>query len=213
MERQAKSFDKAEAAAERAASDTAEDSRLSKPEKYMIAAALIMGALLIVYNALAGAPLASPQVLRVAAESQTAPQSASVPALIPASSESEAAAPESNGEPADSAAAVSEPAAPPAGSTASAVTSYAPISAPPASSKPAASKAPGKLQPGETIDLNTAGAEELMRLPGVGEKTAAAILAYRQKVGSFRSVYDLDFIDGIGAKTIEKIAPYVRIEE
>lgn len=59
------------------------------------------------------------------------------------------------------------------------------------------------------IDLNRADAAGLMRIKGVGEKTAAAILAYRREHGPFRDVRDLLQIKGIGEKKLEKLAPHI----
>ncbi len=57
------------------------------------------------------------------------------------------------------------------------------------------------------VHLNTATAEELITIPGIGEKYAEAIIAFRTKHGDFKSVWELDAIDGIGQGLIEKITP------
>lgn len=59
------------------------------------------------------------------------------------------------------------------------------------------------------IDLNRADAAGLMRIKGVGEKTAEAILAYRRAHGPFRDMRDLLQIKGIGEKKLEKLAPHI----
>ena len=46
---------------------------------------------------------------------------------------------------------------------------------------------PETLLPGERININTAPAVDLMRLPGIGEKKAQAIVEWREKYGSFRT--------------------------
>jgi len=51
----------------------------------------------------------------------------------------------------------------------------------------------------QLIDINTATAQELDALPGVGEKLAAAIIEYREKNGAFRDVADIMNVPGIGA--------------
>ncbi len=57
----------------------------------------------------------------------------------------------------------------------------------------------------ETVDINTADVATLDRvLDGIGEKKAQAIVDWREKHGSFKTVYDLEQISGIGPKTIEK---------
>lgn len=54
------------------------------------------------------------------------------------------------------------------------------------------------------INLNTADAETLMRLPGIGEKRAAAIIAYRDAHGPFASVEALTEISGITQRMVEQ---------
>lgn len=54
------------------------------------------------------------------------------------------------------------------------------------------------------IDINSATAEELDKLPGVGPVTAKKIIDYREKNGYFNTIEDLTKIDGIGEKTVEK---------
>lgn len=55
------------------------------------------------------------------------------------------------------------------------------------------------------VNVNTADAATLAaELNGVGEKTAAAIVAYREEHGPFKSIDDLKMVKGIGDKLIEK---------
>ena len=60
------------------------------------------------------------------------------------------------------------------------------------------------------IDLNTADTGSLVTLPGVGEKTAAAIIAYREANGGFKSVDELAQVKGIGEKKLAKLRPYLQ---
>lgn len=64
---------------------------------------------------------------------------------------------------------------------------------------------------GAKIDLNTATVEQLDTLPGVGPVTAQKILAWRSAHGRFRSVSELQEVDGIGPKSYAEIAPRVRV--
>ncbi len=64
---------------------------------------------------------------------------------------------------------------------------------------------------GSIVDLNTATAEQLETLDGVGPATSAKILQHRAANGPFRSVDDLDLIPGIGPKKLAAIRPRVRV--
>lgn len=55
------------------------------------------------------------------------------------------------------------------------------------------------------LDINTADANELESLPGIGAKKAQAIVSYRSKIGKFASVKDLSLVKGIGDKMIVKL--------
>lgn len=61
------------------------------------------------------------------------------------------------------------------------------------------------------IDLNTAGAEELEGLPGVGPATSAAIVAHRQEHGPFASVDDLVAVSGIGDAKLAAVRDLVTV--
>jgi len=55
------------------------------------------------------------------------------------------------------------------------------------------------------LDINSATAQELTSLQGIGPVKARAIVEYRQKNGPFHSTKDLDKVKGIGRKTLEKL--------
>jgi competence protein ComEA len=88
---------------------------------------------------------------------------------------------------------------------------------------------PGEPAPGETdgaggsgpggsgsadggkIDLNTAGVEELGTLPRVGPVLAQRIVDWRKQHGRFKTVEELDAVDGVGPKLLEALLPLVRV--
>ena len=59
------------------------------------------------------------------------------------------------------------------------------------------------------LNINTATVKELQTLPNIGETTAQRIVDYRTQHGDFTSVDDLQKVRGIGAKTLEKLRPFV----
>ena len=63
----------------------------------------------------------------------------------------------------------------------------------------------------EKININTASFHELLLLPGVGEKTADEIIAYREENGDFSSVEDLQSVQGIGEKKMEALRERVTV--
>ena len=54
------------------------------------------------------------------------------------------------------------------------------------------------------ININTASAEELTQLKGIGSSHAASIIAFREKNGPFKNPEDLIKVPRIGQKTFEK---------
>ncbi len=61
------------------------------------------------------------------------------------------------------------------------------------------------------ININTADAEELDTLEGIGAKTAEAIISYREKNGAFKTVNELCEVSGIGTSTLDKIKKYIKV--
>jgi competence protein ComEA len=64
---------------------------------------------------------------------------------------------------------------------------------------------------GGKINLNTAGVEELGTLPRVGPVLAQRIVDWRQQHGRFKTVQELDAVDGIGPKLLETLMPLVGV--
>ena len=65
---------------------------------------------------------------------------------------------------------------------------------------------------GLKIDINTAGAEELQTLPGIGPVKAQAIIEYRNAYGGFVSTEEIMEVRGIGPATYEKIKDRITAE-
>jgi competence protein ComEA len=59
------------------------------------------------------------------------------------------------------------------------------------------------------VDVNHAGAEELAKLPGVGEQVAKRIIAYREANGPFEKTEEIMNVRGIGEKTFLKLEPHI----
>ena len=62
------------------------------------------------------------------------------------------------------------------------------------------------------VNLNTGSAAELIQLPGVGEKVAARVVAYRKENGPFQKIEEIMNVKGIGEKTFTRLQPYLFIE-
>lgn len=79
--------------------------------------------------------------------------------------------------------------------------------------EPAAGAAgtPAATAPSGPVDLNTATVADLDRLPGVGPATAAAIVAYREQHGPFRTVDDLTEVPGIGPSKLAALRDLVTV--
>ena len=73
------------------------------------------------------------------------------------------------------------------------------------------SRAGGKSVTGK-LNLNTATAEQLQLLPGVGPAKAERVVAWRSKYGEFKRVADLRKVKGFGYKSLKKLEPYLDIK-
>ncbi len=61
------------------------------------------------------------------------------------------------------------------------------------------------------INLNSASATELEALPGIGAKTAARIVEYRQKNGPFKKIEELMNVRGVGEKNFLKLKEQITV--
>jgi len=64
---------------------------------------------------------------------------------------------------------------------------------------------------GMPLDLNEAGVDSLVVLPGIGPTRADAIVQRRNQQGAFLSIEELLDVHGIGPKTLEKLRPFVHV--
>ena len=63
----------------------------------------------------------------------------------------------------------------------------------------------GSAWAGDAVNINTANVKELQKVHGIGHKTAARIVAYRDEHGAFKSVDGLLKVKGFGKKTLAKV--------
>ena len=67
-------------------------------------------------------------------------------------------------------------------------------------------EAAAESAPTQLVDLNTADAETLQTLPGIGPAKAASIIAYREEHGPFAALQDVANVPGISEQMTEKWA-------
>ncbi len=69
------------------------------------------------------------------------------------------------------------------------------------------------IPPVPCVNINTASADELTLIPGIGEKTAQNIVDYRKQNGSYEDVAEIMNVQGIGEKKFDEIKQYIIIRE
>lgn len=70
----------------------------------------------------------------------------------------------------------------------------------------------GQTASGDKIDINHADTQELDKIPGVGEATAAKIISFREKNGRFSKIEDLMEVSGIGEKKFESMKDVITVK-
>jgi competence protein ComEA len=68
-----------------------------------------------------------------------------------------------------------------------------------------------KAPPPALLNLNTATTAQLEALPGIGARTAALIVEYRQKSGGFKKIEELMNVRGVGEKSFLKLRPLITV--
>lgn len=74
-------------------------------------------------------------------------------------------------------------------------------------------QAENESRPAAAVNVNTASAEELTALDGIGEVLAGRIIAYRTAHGPFRSVEELTEVEGIGESKLDAIRGEITVKE
>jgi competence protein ComEA len=80
-------------------------------------------------------------------------------------------------------------------------------------SKSAPAATTEKLAPGQRLNINTASAAELDKLPGIGPAKAQAIVDYRTQNGNFKSIEDIEKVKGIKGGVFSKIKDYIKVSD
>lgn len=68
-----------------------------------------------------------------------------------------------------------------------------------------------KTPPAQPINVNTATAEELQQLPGIGPSIAKAIVHHRTRNGPFRRIEELLIVRGMSRKKLKRLRPHLTI--
>ena len=68
------------------------------------------------------------------------------------------------------------------------------------------------VPPEKSININKASLEDLIKIPGIGQKTAGNIIDFREKITRFKKLDDILNVKGIGTLKLNKIKKYIYIE-
>lgn len=77
----------------------------------------------------------------------------------------------------------------------------------------ASAAATEKLASGQRLNINTASAAELDKLPGIGPAKAQAIVDYRTQNGNFKTIDDIEKVKGIKVGVFSKIKDYIKVSD
>jgi competence protein ComEA len=91
--------------------------------------------------------------------------------------------------------------------------SSVPAGRPPAAVSTPARRSPEAGEPSLAVNVNTATAADLERLPGVGPVLARRIVEFREARGLFRRLEDLQEVQGIGARLYRRLEPHLRLDD
>ena len=64
----------------------------------------------------------------------------------------------------------------------------------------------------KSININTATKEELIAIPGIGDKISDKIIIYREEHGGFKRIEDIMNVKGIKKKKFEKMKAYITVD-
>lgn len=70
-----------------------------------------------------------------------------------------------------------------------------------------------KLHEGQTLDINVASKELLIRIPGIGETFGERIVEYRNQLGGFANIEQLTEVKGITPKKFSAILPFIVLKK
>ncbi len=63
------------------------------------------------------------------------------------------------------------------------------------------------------LDLNSASEDDYKDVLFLTEFQIYSLVKYRQKFGAYRSIYELQFVDGIDALTLKRLLPFVTVQQ